>query len=165
MKSQTSLFSFGCCLFYFLKPNPILPQNQSSHLFEGRETVRAKQNSQQTHAPPAFSGVKTKIGHRLFRSFQIQLPPLAPNKPNTFCWGYLVKQKQKAQWNIDFVKMTSASSLVWQGSSTDEPQRPQAPNLFPHPGRLLVSLSTSPSQNHFLCKTSSLCRKNALTVV
>lgn len=158
MKSQASPFSFGC-LFHWM---PFYHRTKTT--FSGRklrETARSKQNSPQSHTHHILRGEDPK------RIWTLQkLPDITPHhlKPNVFCWGCLAKKNntKKNPSETDFPKnhiCFQLPMLVQQHSWVPKTHRP----LTPSPDRC-CSASTSHSQNHFLCKTSSLRRKNALIV-
>lgn len=144
----------------FSKPNAILPLNQN-HLLFGRKTDR--QNKTDSNRAKPHHSLKAprplRRGQGLLRGFQIQPPPQS-GLTCSLEGAWLSKTKTPMRLSQ---KPASAPSFLCQCSGTAESPRTPGP-VRPHPGRLLLGLSTSHSQNHFLCKTSSLRRKNALIV-
>lgn len=139
-------FSFGC-LFH---QKPFNLKTETS-LFRGgsEERLSFRRELPTKPYPCPFQSWR-------FRGFRIHHPT---PEPPVFCRGCLLKWKKTPMKhfpkNICFQRRRSTQ---WSGSV----QRTQAP--LPRPSRLQLGHSTSHSQNHFLCKTSSLRRKNALIV-
>ena len=153
MKPQASPSSFGCLFhqmpFYHRPEQPSVGRKL-------KETARSKLNSPQSRAPATFSELKTERGHGLFKASTYD-----PRPPSLMCsvegaWLNKTKipMKQTSQ-------KTSASSFPHQCSGRGSLREPQAPHASILAGCCLASPH---SQNHFLCKTSSLRRKNALVV-
>lgn len=155
MKSQASPFSFGC-LFHQM---PFYHRTKTAFSLGGRQAAGSKQNSLQNHAPDKLSQ-RPKEDMDSSETSRYNLPPPSSLMCSVEA-AWLNKTKTPMKQNSQ--KTTSASSFLCQCSGMAESQRISGP-LCPHPGRLLLGLSTSHSQNHFLCKTSSLRRKNALIV-
>lgn len=166
MKSQASRFSFGCLFFFFFLTKPLFYHRTKAAFFFRGGIGKGGQGNCQNKTTPNRPMPYCIPGWRQNRTWALQRLPNNPRPTPTPTNSVKGTWPQKQNLSeTDFQKLTSASSLVSVQQQHSWVPRPRAPVYPFNSGQLQLDLSTSHSQNHFLCKTSSLRRKNALIVV